>query len=140
MLPETKNPCSPSPCGMNAICRELKGAGACICPSDYIGNPYEACRPECHQNFECLPHLACLNTKCRDPCLGACGFNAQCRVINHLPSCSCNAGFTGDPANRCDLERARKLFTKFLILLQFFLQDTFCFEFLIFNIEISTPS
>lgn len=103
IAPEIRNPCSPSPCGINAICREFNGAGSCSCPTDYIGDPYEACRPECLQNSDCLPHLACANSKCKDPCPGTCGANAQCEVINHLPSCTCNAGFNGDAFRNCVL-------------------------------------
>ncbi|RZC36330.1 hypothetical protein BDFB_000152 [Asbolus verrucosus] len=47
--------------------------------------------------------IACINSKCADPCPGTCGQNAQCQVINHLPSCTCNPGYTGDPFRYCNL-------------------------------------
>jgi hypothetical protein len=97
------NPCSPSPCGANANCREQNGAGSCSCIQDYIGNPYEGCRPECVLNSDCPSNLACLNSKCKDPCPGTCGQNAFCQVVNHLPSCSCVSGYTGDPFRHCSM-------------------------------------
>jgi hypothetical protein len=38
-----------------------------------------------------------------DPCPGTCGLNAECRVVNHAPSCSCLPGYTGNPLNSCNL-------------------------------------
>ncbi|KAK1117044.1 hypothetical protein K0M31_017091 [Melipona bicolor] len=52
-------PCQPSPCGANAICREQKGLSFCTCSPEYIGNPYEGCRPECTRSSDCPSHLAC---------------------------------------------------------------------------------
>ena len=107
---EERRPCDPSPCGSNAECREQNNAGACICLRDYIGNPYEGCRPECVLNTDCPQNLACVASKCRDPCPGTCGLNSQCQVISHLPSCTCNPGYTGDPFKYCMISfRERKL-------------------------------
>lgn len=100
---EIRTPCQPSPCGANAQCREQNGAGACICLPEYIGNPYEGCRPECVLNTDCPSNKACINNKCKDPCPGTCGQNANCQVINHLPSCTCIVGYTGDPFRYCNL-------------------------------------
>lgn len=94
-------PCSPSPCGSNAICTELNEAASCNCISNYIGNPYEGCRPECVLNSDCPSNQACVNSRCKDPCPGTCGMNAECLVINHLPTCSCNPQYTGDPFTYC---------------------------------------
>lgn len=91
----------PSPCGANAICKEQRGAGSCSCISDYIGNPYEGCRPECSLNSDCPSNQACINNKCADPCRGTCGENAYCQVINHVPSCNCPLGYTGEPFTLC---------------------------------------
>lgn len=99
---EFSNPCEPSPCGINAICNEKNGAGSCVCLPDYNGNPYEGCRPECVINSDCPSDKACLRNKCIDPCPGTCGQNAYCQVVNHLPSCACNQGYTGDPFKFCD--------------------------------------
>lgn len=102
-IEEHLSPCVPSPCGANAICKEQNGAGSCTCLPDYIGNPYEGCRPECTLNSDCAPNLACINNKCKNPCPGTCGQNAECQVINHLPSCTCIVGYTGDPFRYCSV-------------------------------------
>lgn len=100
---ETLLPCTPSPCGANAICRELNGVGSCSCAEDFIGNPYEGCRPECVLNTDCPPSRACIKNKCKDPCPGTCGPNADCQVVSHLPSCTCRSGYTGDPFRYCTI-------------------------------------
>lgn len=102
---ENRTPCTPSPCGSNSQCREQNGAGACTCLPEYIGNPYEGCRPECTINSDCPQNLACVRSKCQDPCPGTCGPNAECQVINHNPSCNCISGFTGDPFRFCSPSR-----------------------------------
>lgn len=96
-------PCVPSPCGANAICREHNGAGACICLDEYIGNPYEGCRPECVLSSDCSSDKSCIKNKCQDPCPGTCGQNADCYVLNHLPTCNCRSGFSGDPFRYCNV-------------------------------------
>jgi hypothetical protein len=65
-----------------------------------IGNPPN-CRPECVTNFDCSNDKACINQKCRDPCPGACGLNAECRVVSHVPNCQCISGYEGDPFTGC---------------------------------------
>lgn len=97
-------PCFPSPCGPNAECREKNNAGACLCLPGFQGDPYDAnrgCRRECEVNTDCAPTLACVAFKCVDPCPGICGSFAECRVNNHVPTCNCPAGFTGDPFFQC---------------------------------------
>lgn len=105
---EPRNPCNPSPCGANAICKERNGAGSCACLPEYFGDPYTGCRPECVTNSDCDKSRACLNNKCKDPCPGTCGINAMCQVINHSPSCSCLPGYSGDPLSTCLLEQPGK--------------------------------
>lgn len=99
--PEIATPCSPSPCGANAKCTERNGAGACKCLPEYFGDPYLECRPECVLNSDCSRNTACVNNKCKDPCPGVCGNNAECYVANHSPSCSCFSGYTGNPSVAC---------------------------------------
>jgi len=41
--------------------------------------------------------------KCRDPCPGTCGQNAECHVVNHLPVCTCLNGYNGDPFKYCSV-------------------------------------
>ena len=96
-------PCNPSPCGANAVCKERNGAGSCTCLPEYSGDPYTGCRPECVLNTDCSKARACVRNKCVDPCPGTCGLNAECRVVNHAPSCSCLPGYTGNPLNFCNL-------------------------------------
>lgn len=99
-LPEPVNPCQPSPCGPNSLCREVNEAPSCTCLEGYHGQaPY--CRPECTSNEECSNHLSCINNKCKNPCEGACARNAECRVVSHSPICLCPYGFTGDPFFDC---------------------------------------
>lgn len=96
-----RKPCDPSPCGANAICKERNGAGSCTCLPEYFGDPYTVCKPECVTNIDCPSNKACLNNKCKDPCYGICGINAECRVSNHAPICSCYEGYTGNPSASC---------------------------------------
>lgn len=100
---DLRNPCIPSPCGANAECRTQNNAGSCRCLPDYIGDPYSGCRPECVVNSDCPYNKACIQNKCASPCPGTCGANAECQVIDHLPSCTCRPGYTGDPFNYCNL-------------------------------------
>lgn len=107
-LIEHLSPCNPSPCGTNAICKEQNGVGSCQCLPEHFGNPYEGCRPECILNSDCPSNKACTQNKCRDPCPGTCGQNAECHVVNHLPSCNCIQGYSGDPYRFCIRQTERK--------------------------------
>lgn len=107
------SPCKPSPCGFNAVCKEQHGAGSCTCLLDYIGNPYEGCRPECVVDTDCISTLACIQSKCQDPCPGTCGQFAECQVINHRPTCTCIPGYSGNPFQYCIV--FRDIGTNFLI-------------------------
>lgn len=99
---EPINPCNPSPCGPNAVCKERNNAGSCACLKDYFGDPYTGCRPECVTNTDCSRDKACVNNKCKDPCPGVCGFNAECHAYNHAPTCTCLTGYTGNPLVSCN--------------------------------------
>lgn len=100
------SPCQPSPCGPNAVCQVVNNSPSCSCKPEFIGAPPN-CKPECISNSECGSHLACIERKCRDPCAGSCGSNAECHVVNHVPSCICSKDFTGDPFVQC-IARQRK--------------------------------
>lgn len=97
------DPCVPSPCGTYSQCRDIGGAPSCSCLVNYIGSPPN-CRPECTINSECQSNMACINEKCRDPCPGSCGLNAQCNTVNHIPICVCHEGYMGDPFISCNLK------------------------------------
>lgn len=94
------NPCVPTPCGPNSICKVVDNHAACSCLPNYIGRAPN-CRPECTINSECPGNLACLNERCSNPCPGSCGVATTCIVLNHSPICQCNPGFTGDPFVGC---------------------------------------
>ena len=95
-------PCVPDPCGPNSICREVNGHEACSCRAGYIGTAPN-CRPECVLNAECPSNKACIQQKCSDPCVGACGYNARCTAVNHNAICTCPSGYRGDPFSGCTL-------------------------------------
>lgn len=94
------DPCDPSPCGPNSQCRVNEKQAVCSCRTGYIGSP-PSCRPECVTSSECPTNRACINQKCQDPCPSSCGVNANCRVVNHSPICSCKNTYTGDPFTGC---------------------------------------
>lgn len=58
--------------------------------------------PECVINDDCPGNLACINRKCSDPCINACGINAICTGVRHSAVCSCPVGYTGYPFVRCE--------------------------------------
>ena len=95
-----ENPCSPSPCGPNSICREINGQPVCSCVAGYLGAP-PTCRPECIVSTDCPLSEACSNQKCVNPCPGSCGFRSLCNVVNHNPICNCPSDLTGDPFVQC---------------------------------------
>ena len=100
--------CATTRCGANAVCNELSSGTVCVCKPLYYGNPYLACHPECVLNQDCPSNKACINNHCENPCVGACGNNAQCQVVNHYPVCMCQQGFTGDPFVSCYVLQPRK--------------------------------
>ena len=94
------NSCIPTPCGPNSQCSIHNSLPVCSCRPYYIGRAPN-CRPECSVNTDCSSNLACLQLKCTNPCVGSCGLNAECSVVNHLPICSCKNNLIGDPFVRC---------------------------------------
>ena len=109
ILPVLIEPCNPSPCGINAVCREVGQSASCTCIRDYTGNPYIECKPECVVNAECPRHLACVNQHCVGPCPGVCGHHATCSVTNHVPQCRCDPGYQGDAFTACQRITTREL-------------------------------
>lgn len=77
---------------------------------EYKGNP-PYCKPECISNSECPVHLACINQKCKDPCVKACGLNAMCRVVSHSATCLCPESYAGDPFSQCVLHTPIEVLT-----------------------------
>ena len=104
------------------VLKEDKCESSCL--DGFTGDPYDLCykdegytppvntpigaydpptaRPECLVNSDCISTMACgLRFTCYDPCVGSCGINASCTVINHRPSCSCLDSLVGDPYTEC---------------------------------------
>lgn len=52
-------------------------------------------------NTDCGRDKSCFNNKCVDPCSGTCGQNTECKVSNHVPSCYCLPGYTGNSLYAC---------------------------------------
>jgi hypothetical protein len=102
-------PCTPSPCGPNSQCKVIGSQAACSCLPNYIGQSPN-CRPECMIHPECPSNLACINERCKDPCVGSCGVNAVCSVRNHNAVCTCIVGYEGDPSSQCSLVLQSKTF------------------------------
>lgn len=105
-VPQIVDPCNPSPCGPNAKCDN----GICSCLNEYHGDPYSGCRPECILNTDCNKNKACIRNKCVDPCIGTCGIQALCSVINHVPMCSCPQGTSGNAFIECKAMIGNNLF------------------------------
>ena len=93
--------CDPSSCGPGAIATVQGGECSCSCPPGLEGDPRHGCRPECVLNSDCAKTEACSSSRCVDPCPGTCGRSASCSVINHIPTCVCLPGHTGNAFEEC---------------------------------------
>lgn len=56
---------------------------------------------ECHYDTDCPDDKMCIQDKCENPCVNACGSGARCHIRNHFPRCACPEGTTGDPFYNC---------------------------------------
>ncbi|XP_046660571.1 slit homolog 2 protein-like [Homalodisca vitripennis] len=56
----------------------------------------------CADNDGCKKQLACIEGICLNPCPGPCYGNTICEVLEHVPSCSCKPGFSGNPVTGCE--------------------------------------
>lgn len=45
--------------------------------------------------------------KCKNPCIGVCAPSAECRVISHVPRCSCPVGYIGNPFTECQIQQGK---------------------------------
>lgn len=103
-----RDPC-PGTCGLNAKCQVVNHNPICSCPTFYTGDPFTRCF-EMRKTSEIINYIVKLKyiftakeepvqipTNPCDP--SPCGPNAQCRVSNNSPSCSCLSEFVGTPPN-----------------------------------------
>lgn len=98
-------------CGKNAICKAADHRALCLCPDGFRGEPSRECLSfECQTNDDCDVSTICDNGQCKNPCLdtGACGNNAQCKVINRHAECSCPSGYFGNPLVGCEKLQCQK--------------------------------
>ncbi len=128
--PKCVNACAGIQCGPNAECQPRDHKGFCVCRQGFEGDAADVrlgcapepvfckaqtqcptnmycyngvCRAACASSAECPSAEACVKGQCVDPCTAdaSCGINAECRVENHQPVCSCPDGFTGEPIKEC---------------------------------------
>lgn len=108
-----KDPC-PGTCGLNAKCQVINHSPICSCPPGNTGDPFVRCSllPRKQYFFQpnsiitmlypslLAPQPQPVETVLINPCLPSpCGANSQCRDIGGAPSCSCLAGYIGNPPN-----------------------------------------
>lgn len=107
------NPCQTlQPCQRPTRCEVIPSVPVrtmiCVCPEGYVSSGNGTCEPVrslvkvgCLSDAECPADRACINDICRSPCGQCAGDNAECRVRDHKPVCSCAAGYDGNPEIRC---------------------------------------
>eukprot|EP00095_Tigriopus_kingsejongensis_P012598 maker-scaffold642_size120736-snap-gene-0.27 protein:Tk12598 transcript:maker-scaffold642_size120736-snap-gene-0.27-mRNA-1 annotation:"GH13743" len=96
------DPCLPNPCGENTEHRKAGSNCICTCLPGFYGDPYTGCNYECLIHDDCPYNRACAsNHRCSNPCIGNCGVQAICNVIEHNAICSCPEELEGDPFIRC---------------------------------------
>lgn len=106
------NPCTAlEPCQRPSRCEVVPSAPVrtmiCVCPEGYVSSGSGTCKPlqpvqdigGCVSDSDCPSNKACINDICRNPC--NCGTNAECRVKNHKPVCSCEQGYDGNAEIQC---------------------------------------
>ncbi|XP_076631770.1 uncharacterized protein LOC143346941 [Colletes latitarsis] len=96
--------CDTYTCGVNARCTLSEARPVCSCMNLHMGDPLSRCvRVECLINEDCSSSQVCTNNRCINPCNGLCGVNAICETKNHIPTCYCPPGQTGDPFTSCHI-------------------------------------
>lgn len=109
---ECVDPClTLEPCNRPAQCEVTPTSPVrtmiCICPDGYISSGSGTCKPTktivevggCIADSDCATDKSCVNGICRDPC--NCGLNAECRIKDHKPVCTCRQGYDGNPEFEC---------------------------------------
>lgn len=102
------DPCSSVRCGNNTKCVKQNGVGFCQCLPNHVGNPYVACtlsasklEAKCLKHTDCSSKQVCIQNKCINPCPDFCPENAECKMSDHILTCTCKAGYTGDNYHHC---------------------------------------
>lgn len=87
-------------CEGNKKCETRKHRPVCVCKSGFVVNEYGelTCAPEkreCFRDDDCTSNMACVEGKCRNPCMvqmsrgAVCPGNKSCQVQDHKPICIC---------------------------------------------------
>lgn len=106
------NPCTTlEPCQLPSRCEVVPSLPVrtmiCVCPEGYVSSGSGTCKPlqsivrvgGCVADSDCPSERACINDICRNPC--SCAPNAECRIKDHKPVCTCEQGFDGNPEIQC---------------------------------------
>lgn len=107
--------CDDDTCAQTAICHGKNHQPYCECKPGSSGNPYIGCvffEPipslECNVDADCSSQLACINSKCVNPCnnqLNVCSPQQICSVLDTLPLrtiiCKCPNDLITDNARNC---------------------------------------
>ena len=92
-------------CSADATCKVIDHVPTCSCPPGWRGDGRQSgcVKLQCLENIDCSASQSCVNGNCVDVCSlsGACGSNSDCKTLNHIPLCSCQNGFSGDPRIGC---------------------------------------
>ena len=84
-------------------CHNTVGGYICSCENGLVGDPFHGTchKPgDCTDDVDCPATATCIENTCRDPCIispSLCGLNANCKIVDHKPICSCPLRTTGDP-------------------------------------------
>lgn len=87
-------------CDENKKCETRRHRPVCVCKSGFVVNEFGelTCAPdkrECSRDDECASNMACIDLKCRNPCVVAtgrpapCSADKSCQVQDHKPICIC---------------------------------------------------
>lgn len=85
-------------CEENKKCETRRHRPVCVCKAGFVVNEYGelTCAPdkrECQRNDECASNMACMENKCKNPCVSgrepACPADKACQVLDHKPLCIC---------------------------------------------------
>lgn len=96
--------CNPNPCHPTAVCEPRYTSFVCRCSPGYVEDLNGACRKQdqcINGDEDCPLDTACVNSRCVNPCEGACGINSLCKVVNRKAICMCPDGYESIKDNSC---------------------------------------